>query len=53
MEVKIKIYFLFFKGWPEDALERVAREYLTDVDVEQHIKEDVVNISKYFHVSAR
>nr|XP_024216642.1 dynein heavy chain 7, axonemal-like [Halyomorpha halys] len=40
-------------GWPEDALERVARQYLEDVQVSETIKEDVVNISKYFYVTAR
>lgn len=45
--------YLLFQAWPEDALERVAHRYLTEVSVSEHVKAAAVGVCKHFHVSAR
>lgn len=43
----------WFQAWPEDALERVARKYLEQVDIKETEKEACVDIVKYFHTSTQ
>ncbi|KAI8910835.1 dynein heavy chain and region D6 of dynein motor-domain-containing protein, partial [Gorgonomyces haynaldii] len=39
----------WFQAWPDDALQAVARQFLSDVEMEQQIKEKVVDMCKFFH----
>jgi len=43
----------WFQAWPEDALERVAKKYLEQVDIKDNEKDACVDIVKYFHVSTQ
>ena len=43
----------WFEDWPEDALERVARSWISDVNVSDEIKNSAVMACKHFHVVAR
>ncbi|KAF5300238.1 hypothetical protein FQR65_LT09192 [Abscondita terminalis] len=43
----------WFEDWPEDALERVAHNWMGDVNLDDKIKESTIIACKYFHVSAR
>jgi dynein heavy chain, axonemal len=43
----------WFQAWPEDALERVAKKYLEQVDIKDHEKDACVTIFKNFHTSAQ
>ena len=42
----------WFQVWPEDALEKVAKNSLLQIDIDDDQKNACVNICKYFHVSA-
>ena len=42
----------WFQAWPEEALEKVARNSLAKIDIEDDEKESCVDICKYFHVSS-
>nr|CAD7446891.1 unnamed protein product [Timema bartmani] len=39
--------------WPEDALEKVARKYMKDINVPEEVKSAAVVACKYFHVTSR
>lgn len=39
----------WFMQWPSDALEAVAVMFLKDMDLDAHIKEEMVSICKTFH----
>ncbi|CAG0883773.1 unnamed protein product [Cyprideis torosa] len=41
----------WFTEWPEDALERVASKFLSEVDLSSEIREKCVLMCKYFHQS--
>ncbi|RKO94242.1 dynein heavy chain and region D6 of dynein motor-domain-containing protein [Blyttiomyces helicus] len=41
----------WFKDWPDDALEMVASTFLRDVEMENHVRANVVYICKHFHES--
>ncbi|VEL07675.1 unnamed protein product [Protopolystoma xenopodis] len=41
----------WFQSWPEDALERVGRKSLAQIEMPDQTREDTVNIFKYFHTS--
>ncbi|CAF0823905.1 unnamed protein product [Adineta steineri] len=43
----------WFQAWPEDALERVAKKYLEQVDIKDSEKDACVDIVKYFHTSTQ
>jgi len=43
----------WFQAWPEDALERVAKKYLEQVDIKDTEKDACVEIVKYFHTSTQ
>lgn len=43
----------WFEDWPEDALERVAENWIGDVNVTDEVKEAAIIVCKYFHVAAR
>ena len=43
----------WFQAWPEDALERVAKKYLEQVDIKDTEKDACVDIVKYFHTSTQ
>ncbi|KAK4876149.1 hypothetical protein RN001_012571 [Aquatica leii] len=43
----------WFEDWPEDALERVAHNWMGDVNLDGKVKEAAIIACKYFHVSAR
>nr|CAD7589258.1 unnamed protein product [Timema genevievae] len=42
-----------FQVWPEDALEKVARKYMMDINVPEEVKSAAVVACKYFHVTSR
>ncbi len=42
----------WFQAWPEDALEKVAKNSLAKIDIEDDQKISCVEICKYFHVSS-
>jgi dynein heavy chain, axonemal len=42
----------WFQAWPEDALEKVAKNSLKKIDIEDEEKEACIDICKYFHVSS-
>ena len=44
--------FKSLKAWPEDALEKVAKNSLSKIDIEDNQRESVIEICKYFHVSS-
>lgn len=39
----------WFQAWPTDALQAVARRFLSDVELEDKVKEDVVTMCRFFH----
>ena len=41
------------QSWPDDALMIVARRFLDDVEMEDEVKENVVQMCKEFHQSTR
>ncbi|KAI8996174.1 dynein heavy chain and region D6 of dynein motor-domain-containing protein [Gaertneriomyces semiglobifer] len=41
----------WFQAWPDDALQAVARQFLKDVDLEDAVRESVVQLCKHFHQS--
>ncbi|XP_050526602.1 dynein axonemal heavy chain 12 isoform X2 [Daktulosphaira vitifoliae] len=43
----------WFEDWPEDALEMVARKYLSGVNLSDKIKNSAVTVCQSFHVDAR
>ncbi|CAF3634232.1 unnamed protein product [Rotaria socialis] len=43
----------WFQAWPEDALERVAKKFLEQVDIKDSEKDACVDIVKYFHTSTQ
>ncbi|KAJ3048328.1 Dynein heavy chain 7, axonemal, partial [Rhizophlyctis rosea] len=43
----------WFKDWPDDALEMVATKFLSDVELEDQVRKDVVYMCKYLHESTR
>ncbi|KAK5645094.1 hypothetical protein RI129_006394 [Pyrocoelia pectoralis] len=43
----------WFEDWPEDALEKVAETWISDINLDQSVKEAVIVACKYFHVYAR
>ncbi|CAF0988415.1 unnamed protein product, partial [Didymodactylos carnosus] len=43
----------WFQPWPEDALERVAKKFLEQVDIKDTEKDACVEIVKYFHTSTQ
>lgn len=47
------INFKLLQAWPEDALEKVARRYLTGVNISDEVKDSAVSVCKFFHVVAR
>lgn len=42
----------WYDTWPENALEMVAEKYVSDVNIPDEIKENVVKIFKNFHLTA-
>ncbi|KAF5297854.1 hypothetical protein FQA39_LY19240 [Lamprigera yunnana] len=43
----------WFEDWPEDALEKVAKNWMTNVNLTSEIKESAITTCKYFHVTSR
>ena len=43
----------WFQPWPEEALERVAWNFLEEVELSDHERKELIPICKFFHVSAR
>nr|CAD7398221.1 unnamed protein product [Timema cristinae] len=43
--------FLRFTAWPEDALERVAKNFLQQMDFDPELEDSCVDLCKDFHVS--
>ncbi|KAJ3286989.1 Dynein heavy chain 7, axonemal [Borealophlyctis nickersoniae] len=43
----------WFKDWPDDALEMVAVKFLSDVELDDQVRKDVVFMCKYLHESTR
>jgi dynein heavy chain len=39
----------WFTAWPEDALEMVARKFLSEIELEDSVRLECVNMCKYFH----
>ena len=42
----------WFQAWPEDALEKVAKSFLKNIDISDEEKLSCVDICKHFHVSS-
>uniref|UniRef100_A0A671G5J5 Dynein axonemal heavy chain 3 n=1 Tax=Rhinolophus ferrumequinum TaxID=59479 RepID=A0A671G5J5_RHIFE len=43
----------WFHSWPTDALELVANKFLEDVELEDHIRTEVISMCKYFQESVK
>ncbi|KAF2899450.1 hypothetical protein ILUMI_06724 [Ignelater luminosus] len=43
----------WFEDWPEDALEKVAHNWMEDVNLSSEVKDSAIIACKYFHVSSR
>ncbi|CAF1455240.1 unnamed protein product [Rotaria magnacalcarata] len=43
----------WFQAWPEDALERVAKKFLEQVDIKDSEKDACVDIVKHFHTTTQ
>jgi dynein heavy chain len=43
----------WLRDWPEDALEIVASKFLSDVEIDDNVRKDVVFMCKSFHETAR
>ncbi|KAH6585966.1 hypothetical protein BASA50_000909 [Batrachochytrium salamandrivorans] len=43
----------WFKDWPNDALEMVAEKFLQDVEMEDHVRKEVIHMCKYLHESTQ
>ncbi|KNE71129.1 hypothetical protein AMAG_15798 [Allomyces macrogynus ATCC 38327] len=43
----------WYQPWPDDALEMVASKFLQDVEMEDHVRAQVVQTCKSFHMGAR
>jgi dynein heavy chain, axonemal len=39
----------WFMAWPEDALEMVAKKFLEEIELDANIKNESINMCKYFH----
>ncbi|XP_019505362.1 PREDICTED: dynein heavy chain 3, axonemal [Hipposideros armiger] len=43
----------WFQSWPTDALELVANKFLEDVELDDHIRSEVISMCKYFQESVK
>ncbi|XP_014249835.1 dynein heavy chain 12, axonemal-like isoform X2 [Cimex lectularius] len=43
----------WYEGWPEDALEKVAKQFLANCTFDEAVKDAAVQVCKYFHISSR
>lgn len=39
----------WFQAWPDDALQAVARQFFSEMDLEPQLQESVVEVCQYFH----
>ncbi|KAJ3313775.1 Dynein heavy chain 7, axonemal [Boothiomyces sp. JEL0838] len=39
----------WFQAWPDDALQAVAKQFFSDMDIEPNLQSAVVNICQHFH----